>query len=57
MTDKTRELLERVLEILNSSLYGEFELKDEIRAYLAEPDFKSDPDSVDLQSRCRGDKL
>lgn len=40
MTDKARELLERALEAFSSSLYGEFELKDEIRAYLAQPEVK-----------------
>ena len=56
---KERELLERAIDEWDSdrNLYEFHKVMEEIRAYLAEPELKSYPDSIDLQSRCRGDKL
>lgn len=47
MTDKARELLEQALEAFSSSLYGEFELKNEIRTFLEQPEVKREKLSDD----------
>ena len=43
MTDKARELLERVIAETDSSHFYTSEIDKEIRAYLAEPEVKREP--------------
>ena len=40
MTDKARELLERAFRRLDDRLHDDVKLREEIRAYLAEPEVK-----------------
>ena len=48
MTDKARELLERVIAETDSSHFYSSEIDKEIRAYLAKPEVKREALSVDL---------
>lgn len=54
---KEREFFQRIVDWYDDDAENLAKFVEEIRAYLAELELKSDPDSVDLQSRCRGDKL
>ena len=56
MSDKARYLLERMVNWWDDEEESIRQFVEDIRAYLAEEENKSDPNSVKLQGSCRGDK-